>query len=179
MPRPLSPHQEKEESPIGIDPRYAALVPLLNALAWILAMAVRAGIVPRHILDRPVNLKDKNAVRRNRQLRRARASCLRRARRCALKHGRVNPADYTPRAYAHAAYVAMMPKHYTAGQFYEHYLKDNALSRAQVYGLTAAHHIAACTRDLCASVSGIVLNALGIFTAVSTEITGISDPAPP
>jgi hypothetical protein len=99
--------------------------------------------------------------------------------RCAVKHGRVNPANYTPRAYGHFAYVNMMDKTISPGQFKERYIRDNDLSRVQVYGMDAAHRIegfVAATRD---SILGVFARLSETSGREALNLAAPADPAPP
>ncbi|MGJ8563309.1 MAG: hypothetical protein ACSHXY_07125 [Alphaproteobacteria bacterium] len=119
MQNPAHQQFDREE----IEPRLTGLAyiyaPVLVLLGWVLRFA--ANRTGRLYFEQPMS--DDGSlppIKDNRQLRRAQASCLRRARKFMLKWQRpVNPARYTPRAFAHLSYIAAMPKHWTMAQFME------------------------------------------------------------
>ena len=97
--------------------------------------------------------------------------------RCAVKHGRVNPANYTPRAYSHFTYVNMMDKTISPGQFKERYIRDNDLSRVQVYGMDAAHRMTGF--DPHGFVGGLLNTLRTLCGSPSLNLAAPDDPAPP
>ena len=155
--------------------------PFVWVMDWVviymLRLGMRAGFIsPEFLMPSRPKIKP-DIIHRNRQLRRARSSCLRRARRHLLKGRKINPEDYTPRAYAHYDYIDRMDKTITPAQFREHYIRDNNLSRVQVYELDHAHEV---TGFILGSVgdrlSKFVLN---FFGQSPLNLGVVSDPAPP
>lgn len=174
MTRPAA-HIHREETAPGPAPM-TVYMPLLWMAAWIIRAGLRLGIIPVRI---PSSDIAPDLMHRNRQLRRARMSCLRRAARQLRKGRKIDKEKYTPRAYAHYAYVVMMPKHYTPGQFMESYLRDSYFSRAQHYGLDHAHEI---TGFLPEAIKGLCQTLAQLIASMGTSplcLAAPADPAPP
>ena len=180
MPRftPSAPHTE-EPAP-GLYDHMGVYAPFVWLADWVMVcvmgLGIRAGLVSGDFLRPAAPEASPYMFRRNRQLRRAMASCLRRARRCAAKHGKVNPEDYTPRAYAHLAYIEIMDKTISPRQFFERLIRDENHSRVKVYGMDSAHEITGFVESAGTLMSSVFSNLLGTPTS-SPAI--LSDPAPP
>ena len=175
-PIPFTPNTE-ELSP-GYQYR-AVYAPFVWVAIMVIRMGLRAGIFSPDFLMPSRPEIEPNLMHRNRQLRRARESCLRRARRHLLKGKKIKPENYTPRAYAHYAYLDRMDKAITPAQFREHYIRDNNISRVQVYGMDSAHEITGFAQDLCAALSGLLSNFVGQLGFASLNLAAPADPAPP
>lgn len=152
--------------------------PVLWLMGWFMRMAVRR-IRSEFTFEAAQEPPQKSY---NRQLRRARASCLRRAARFMRKWGKpVNPKYYTPRAYAHYAYVAAMPKHWTVAQFRENYARDTGLGRLRVFGLSAAHEITSVLTGT--GQYGCLAQLRAVFSALlgtsPLSLAAPADPVPP
>ena len=154
MQRPVPVTPNRKDIDPGFYRRMCLYAPFVWMAMWVVRFGVRAGIVSPDVFGAYQPETSRPGFHRNRNLRRAMAACLRRAARCRRKHGRINPEDYTPRAYAHLPYVVMMDKTLTAGQFYERYLRDSGYSRVQAYGLDAAHRITGLQQCVLETFSG-------------------------
>ncbi|MGJ8563875.1 MAG: hypothetical protein ACSHXY_10025 [Alphaproteobacteria bacterium] len=155
---------------------YAPFVWLAVRVIW---MGQRVGFISPEFLRPPCVDLTPDLYLKNRELRRAEASCLRRARRCLLRGGTIHPERYTPRAYAHLAFVARMDKTITPAQFKEHYLRGNNMSRVQAYGMDSAHEIAGFIRGGAETLSVFVSSLAGTFGLASLSLAAPSNPAPP
>ncbi|MGJ8561919.1 MAG: hypothetical protein ACSHXY_00080 [Alphaproteobacteria bacterium] len=169
----------KEEHAQGLYRQMGIYAPFVWLAVRMIRIGQRVGFISPEFLMPPRADITPDLFSRNRQLRRAEASCLRRAARCLLQGGTIKPERYTPRAYAHLAYVGRMDKTITPAQFNERYIRDNNISRVQVYGLDAAHEITGFIRSVIEKLSGLSSNIAGPFGLASLNFAAPADPAPP
>ena len=147
-------------------------------LIWLARMVIRLGLRAAFLMPSRPQMQPR-VIHRNRQLRRARESCLRRARRHALMGRTFKAENYTPRAYAHFAYVSRMDKSITPAQFREHYIRDNNVTRMQVYGMDSAHEITEFVPESRATLSSLFSNLISLLGVTSLSLAAPADPAPP
>jgi hypothetical protein len=176
MHRPIPSTQHTEELSPGLYRQMGLRAPFVWLAVMVMRLGLRAGIFsPDFLIPSRPNITP-DLFHRNRHLRRARESCLRRVRRHVLKGCKINPENYTPRDYAHFAYVNMMDKTVTPGRFMENYIRDNDLSRVQVYGMDAAHRISGFVK----TISETLLSMFSWLPRVSAlNFAAPTDPAPP
>lgn len=176
---PITP--DIEEHAPGLYRRMGIYAPFVWMAVMVLRVGMRVGVIsPDFFMPSRADVTSV-LYDGNRQLRRARACCLRRARRCMVKHGKISPENYTPRAYAHLAYVSMMDKTINAGQFFERYIRDNGLSRVEVFGLDGAHRITGFSQNLTLSemLSGLCAKTAAVMGLSPLSLSAPVDPAPP
>ena len=168
-----------EESYPGLYRQMGIYAPFVWLAVMALRLGLRAGFISPEFLMPSRPEITPQLMHRNRQLRRARESCLARARRHALRGRKINPENYTPRAYAHYTYVNMMDKTISPGQFMERYIRDNDLSRVQVYGLDRADRIMSFTHCQLKTLLAVIVKHTGRLRLSSFSVAALSVPAPP
>ena len=170
---------DTEEHAHGLYHQMGIYAPFVWLAVRMIRLGQRAGFISPEFLMPPRADITPDLFSRNRQLRRAEASCLRRAARCLLQGGTIKPERYTPRAYVHLPYIARMDKTITPAQFNERYIRDNNISRVQVYGLDAAHEITRFMRSAIETLSELFSNLEGSLGLASLNFAAPADPAPP
>lgn len=167
--------QQKERN-LGFYSRLGLYAPFVRVAIWVMRWGMKAGIISPAAFMPPPEAKERRPHFNNRRIRRALKSCFSRAERRARKGLTFDMQDYIPRAYAYLPYITMMDKSLTVDQFKERYIRDNDISRVQMYGLDSAHAIAAFipgVRDLWSNMDA---NMAGLF---GLSVAAASDPAPP
>ncbi|MGJ8562135.1 MAG: hypothetical protein ACSHXY_01170 [Alphaproteobacteria bacterium] len=168
-----------EEHAQGLYRQMGIYAPFVWLALRMIRLGQRAGFISPEFLMPPRVDISPELFFRNRQLRRAEASCLRRAARCLLQGGTIKPERYTPHAYAHLPYIARMDKTITPAQFNERYIRDNIISRVQVYGLDAAHEITGFIQSVIEKLSRLFSNLESSLGLASLSCAAPADPAPP
>ena len=159
--------------------RRAVYAPFVWLAVMVMRLGLRAGIIsPEFLMPARPHIAPL-VMHRNRQLRRARVACLRRAHRALRKHGKINKEKYTPKAYAYYAYISRMDKTITPAQFNEHYLRDNNISRVEIYRMDSAQEITGFVPELSAAMSGMLTSLAALMHQSMLSLAAPADPAPP
>ena len=174
---PLTTHQ-KEISP-GYDGR-AVYIPFVWLAMWVIRFGQRAGFIsvtpqapPSLSAELRINLF------RNRRVRRAKISCLRRMHRHRTKGTYQHPSSYMPRAYRFMSFVSRMDQSITPAQFNEHYLRANNMSRVEIYGIDSAHRIVEFVPGLVTAAIEMMSALTSAFGLSNLSLAAPTDPAPP
>lgn len=177
-PIPSTPHREER---LPCDYRRAVYLPFVWLAAWVIRLGQRAGfITAARAAPPPLSAELRINLFRNRRVRRAKLSCLRRMHRHRDKGTYQHPSSYMPRAYRFMPFVSRMDQSITPAQFYEHYLRANNMSRVEIYGMDSAHRIMGFVPGGQSAAAAQIMSALSAMFGVSNlSPAAPTDPAPP
>lgn len=148
-------------------------LPVVMVIAGLVRVAARAGIIrfPAPVPETPPRIL---GLYKNRYFRRARAACIRKEYSLIKQTGKPMTAlNYFPRRYAFLSFGPLATGGRGLGHYLEEYAQSGGVSRAQVFGLSAAHYVVAVLPE------AFTLYDKAGQAAPGMSLGALSDPAPP